>query len=234
MTRHVPSPLQAEPLIIGLSDLSAELPDLAQSSTGSKLFLVIYWLSVAAFCFGMLAGGAAEWIGPGADALGWLGVYLTYGGFGGFGLLLTSGAIVFAWRLSRASKLLLRRLDEVHDLESNLIARLSHHDADDLSERGRFAKVHAQLVERTAVAASIGGVAATQAKPLIDAWHASGVLPELHRTFENFPAASALGLCLGAFLLVDHARKLTRLARLYEEAATRAAKALEGPGTVSL
>ena len=64
MTRHVPSPIKAEPLIIGLSDLSAELPDLAQPSTGGKLFLVTYWLSVAAFCIGMLAGGAAEWIGP--------------------------------------------------------------------------------------------------------------------------------------------------------------------------
>lgn len=215
MTRHVSSPTQAQPIIIGLSELSAELPNLAQSSTGGKVFLGIYWVSVAAFCVGMFAGGAAEWLGRGADALGWLGVYLTYAGLGGFGLLLTIGAIVFAWRLSRAGKLLLRRLDEVHELESNLIAQLSYHDADDLAERGRFAKVHAQLVERTAVAASIGGVGATQAKPLMDAWHASGVLPELHRTFENFPAASALGLCLGAFLLVDHARKLTRLARLY-------------------
>lgn len=62
MARHLSAPSQAEPLPLSLSEFAALL-DLAPPSIGGKVLPKIYWLSVLAFCLGMLAEAIDPYIG---------------------------------------------------------------------------------------------------------------------------------------------------------------------------
>lgn len=202
-----------------LEALAPLLPSLALQSGHTRLAWLAYVASIAGICVGLLLVAVATRITWGADLLGWLAAFLMFGGIGGIVTLALAGATTVIWRLVRAPSLLMARLDAVYEAEKELISQLSVLAPQDLSQRARYAKLQGQIVERSAVAVSILGIAATQSKPLFDAWRDSRIQLELQSLFATFPGAFAVGACLSGLLLIDHARTLARLARLYEEAA---------------
>lgn len=216
------SPAAVVPVSITLEALAQEIPDLAPPLSRPRLIWWVYWIGLGGVVGGFLMMGLARLQFGLAPVVGWAGLGVLILGltvFGGLAATLIGVAIV---RLGRLPRLLMKRLDDVYEIEERLIARLVGQDAAALAERGRFAKLQGQSVERSAVVAGVMGVAATQSGSLFSGWEVSGVLLDLAKVFADAPAALAVGACLAAVILAEHARKLSRMARIYEEAATRA------------
>jgi hypothetical protein len=226
---HLSSPPTiADEIPITFQSLSRRLPDLGLPFKHGRAVTVIYGLGMAVLVIGGLLTVIAKKIGPAANSIGWTGIYYLYAGLAILGLLVLS---FFVWTMVgvvRAPKLLLAHLDSTFEQEMKLVRILRTHDAETLGERGRYARVQAQLADKVAVIAGIIGAGTAATSNLLKAWEQSRALEADHQMLQYLPTALALGICMAALMMVGHAGRLSRISNLYDEAARQPDPAQSG------